>query len=96
MRKISTAEKCKRAVASLYDKCLNRILGRKFYIVVVGQRGAGLYFVNQTIYRSLQQVEQYRESLKDNKSFMYIGTYHFRSRNDFILTIANTSSTING
>lgn len=68
------------------------MFGRKFYIVVVGQKGAGLYFVNSTIYRTPQQADAYRESLAGNGSFMYIGTYSFRSKNDFILAIAQNDN----
>ncbi len=75
---------------SLIQKIADRILGRKFYVCVVGMVGSGEYFVNSTIYRSMDDVEKYKESLKDNSSFDFISCHSFRSHNNFRLTHENT------
>lgn len=74
---------------SVIQKLTEMLLGRKYYGVVVGQRGAGLYFLNGTFYRTREEAAAYRRSLDANASYMYIETVSFRSRNDFLLTVAN-------
>ena len=68
---------------SLIQKIADRILGRKYYVCVVGMVGSGEYFVNSTIYRSMDAVEKY-------KSFDFISCHSFRSHNNFRLTHENT------
>lgn len=75
---------------SMIQKIVDSIFGRKFYVCVVGMVGSGEYFVNSTIYRSLDDVERYKESLKNNSSFDFISCHSFRSHNNFKLTHGNT------
>lgn len=75
---------------SLIEKLKNKVFGHKYYVCVVGMIGSGEYFINSTIYRSLDQVEQYKEKLKSNSSYEFISCHSFRSHNNFRLTLETT------
>lgn len=72
------------AKISLLRKIIEKIFGKKFYICVIGQQGAGLYFVNSNLYRSKREVAAYRKHIREHdSSHIFIGYYSFRSHNDF-------------
>lgn len=77
---------------SLLQRITERILGKKFYVCIIGMKGSGQYFVNSTIYRSKEDVARYRDQLQTNESFVFIGSYSFRAHNDFKLTLSNTKA----
>ncbi len=71
---------------SILQRITERILGKKFYIAVVAQKGTSTYYVNSTIYRSKQEVEAYRKHVERScQSVVFICYYSFRSRFDFRL-----------
>ena len=73
---------------SIIKRITERILGKKFYISVVAQKGTNSYFVNSTIYRSKEEVLAHKKHVeKDCPSLVYICYYSFRSRNDFRLSV---------
>lgn len=73
---------------SFLQKLTEKILGKKFYIAVIAEKGSSNYFVNSTIYRSKQDVKAYKEHVKkDCPSLVYVCDYSFRSRFDFRLSI---------
>lgn len=72
---------------SILQKLVEKVLGKKYYVCVVGMVGSGQYFVNSTLYRSKEEVERYHQSLATNQSIIFIGSYSFRSTNDFHITI---------
>lgn len=79
--------KQKTAKISIIQRIKERILGKKFYIAVIAQKGSAVYFVNSTIYRSEKQVLDYKHYITTDQnmkeSFDFIGIYSFRSHFDF-------------
>jgi hypothetical protein len=73
---------------SFIQRITERILGKKFYISVVAQKGTAQYFVNSTIYRSKQEVLAHKRHVDEScPSLSYICYYSFRSHNDFRLSV---------
>lgn len=80
----------KRKKISIIQRILERILGKKFYISVIAQKGTDQYFVNSTIYRSLDEVLAHKRHVEqDLPSLVYICYYSFRSHNDFRLSVSD-------
>lgn len=74
---------------SIIKRITERILGKKFYISVVAQKGTNSYFVNSTIYRSKEEVLAHKKHVEEScPSLVYICYYSFRSRNDFRLSVS--------
>lgn len=85
----------KRKKISILQRITERILGKKFYISVVAQRGTSQYFVNSTIFRSEDEAKAHKRHVeKDCPSLVYICYYSFRSRFDFRLTIGKAVSEV--
>lgn len=74
---------------SIIKRITERILGKKFYIAVIAQKGTGTYYVNSTIYRSKEDVLRYKEHVDTLPSVVFICYYSFRSHNDFRLAVGN-------
>lgn len=73
---------------SIIQRITERILGKKFYISVVAQKGTSQYFVNSTIFRSKAEAEAHKRHVETNcPSLAYICYYSFRSHNDYRLAI---------
>lgn len=78
----------KRKKISILQRIVERILGKKFYISVIAQKGTGQYFVNSTIFRSEEEAKAHKRHVeKDCPSLSYICYYSFRSHNDFRLSV---------
>ena len=78
----------KRKKISFIQRIIERILGKKFYISVVAQKGTAQYFVNSTIFRSEEEAKAHKQHVEqDCPSLSYICYYSFRSHNDFRLSI---------
>lgn len=78
----------KRKKISILQRITERILGKKFYISVIAQKGTDQYFVNSTIFRSKAEVEAHKRHVEIHcPSLVYICYYSFRSHNDFRLSI---------
>ncbi len=76
---------------SLVQRIIERIWGKKFYIAIVGTKGSDTYYINSTLYRSKQEVIDYRDHVvADLPSLVFVGYYSFRSHNDFRFTQENT------
>ncbi len=73
---------------SIIQRITERILGKKFYISVIAQKGTNAYFVNSTIFRSEAEVRAHKRHVEEDcPSLAYICYYSFRSHNDFRLSI---------
>lgn len=69
---------------SFIQRITERILGKKFYISVVAQKGTNQYFVNSTIFRSEEEAQAHKRHVeRDCPSLSYICYYSFRSHFDF-------------
>lgn len=80
----------KRKKISIIQRIVERIIGKKFYISVIAQKGTNQYFVNSTIYRSLAEVLAHKRHVEqDCPSLVYICYYSFRSHNDFRLSVSD-------
>lgn len=78
----------KRKKISIIQRIIERILGKKFYISVIAQKGTSQYFVNSTIFRSEEEVKAHKQHVeRDCPSLSYICYYSFRSHNDFRLSV---------
>ena len=83
----------KRKKISIIQRIIERILGKKFYISVVAQKGTNTYFVNSTIYRSEEEVKAHKKHVEEEcPSLAYICYYSFRSHNDFRLSVGKAVS----
>ena len=74
---------------SIIRRITERILGKKFYIAVIAQKGTSTYYVNSTIYRSKEDVLKYKKHVDSLQSVVFVCYYSFRSRNDFRLAIGD-------
>lgn len=75
---------------SIIQRITERILGKKFYIAVVANKGSNSYFVNSTIYRTEAEVKAYKQHIeRDLKAVTFIAYYSFRSHNDFRLMVSD-------
>ena len=54
----------KRKKISIIQRIIERILGKKFYISVVAQKGTSQYFVNSTIFRSEEEVKAHKQHVE--------------------------------
>lgn len=83
----------KRKKISILQRITERILGKKFYISVIAQKGTSQYFVNSTIFRSEEEAKAHKRHVeKDCPSLSYICYYSFRSHNDFRLSVGKVVS----
>lgn len=74
---------------SLIQRIVEKMLGRKFYICIVGTKGSNKYFVNSDIYRTKQAAIDYQKHIESEcPSLLFIGIYSFRSKNDFFLKMS--------
>lgn len=74
---------------SILQKITEYILGKKFYICVIAQKGTSQYFVNSTIYRSMEEVLAYQKHVDELPSLEYVCCYSFRSKFDFRLRLSD-------
>ena len=78
---------------SFIQRITERILGKKFYISVIAQKGTNAYFVNSTIFRSEAEAKAHKRHVEQEcPSLAYICYYSFRSRNDFRLSVGKAVS----
>lgn len=78
---------------SFIQRITERILGKKFYISVIAQKGTNSYFVNSTLFRSEAEVRAHKMHVEqDCPSLAYICYYSFRSHNDFRLSVGKAVS----
>ncbi len=73
---------------SFIQRITERILGKKFYISVIAQKGTNSYFVNSTLFRSEAEAKAHKKHVEEDcPSLAYICYYSFRSHNDFRLSV---------
>lgn len=58
------------------------IFGRKYYVVLVNRRGTFNTSISEYIFCEKEDVELYKDVLQNNRSFAYVDTISFRSRED--------------
>ena len=60
-------------------RIINRLFGRKYYANIINLRGTGTCEVSCHIYKTKEEADAHRDSLLDNRSYMYVETVTFRS-----------------
>lgn len=74
---------------SLIQRFVEKLIGRKFYVCIVGYKGSNRYFVNSDIYRTKQAAMAYQKRIETEcPSLLFIGIFSFRSKNDFCLKLS--------
>lgn len=68
------------------DRIITRLLGHKYYAVIIGVQGAGRYEIASQIHRTKESAEEHKQRIFGTHTYIYIETVSFRSRNDFTLT----------
>lgn len=71
-----------KAIIKLY----HRIFGYRYYAVIIGTQGAGIYEVASQIHRTKKSAEEHRMRIVNTLTYVYIETIKFRSRNDYRIT----------
>lgn len=67
-------------------KLYHRICGYRYYAVIIGTQGAGIYEVASQIHRTKKSAEEHRMRIVNTLTYVYIETIKFRSRNDYRIT----------
>ena len=67
----------------LLNKILAHILGNKYYANIVNTRGTNRCEISCFIFHTKQEAERHKQSLYDNRSFMFVETISFRSRKQY-------------
>lgn len=61
-------------------KISNRLFGRRYYAVIVGEAGSDRYDIASQIHTSRASAEAHRRRIIQTRSYVYITTVKFRSR----------------
>lgn len=56
-------------------------IGRKYYVNIINTRGTARHEASCFIFSSPEAAKQHADSLRSNRSYAYIETVSFRSRN---------------
>lgn len=64
-------------------KLLEQIIGRKYYVIIVGERGSDRYDMASQIHISRESAEAHRRRIDATRTYQYITTVSFRSRHHF-------------
>lgn len=66
-------------------KLYHRIFGYRYYAIIIGTQGSGIYEVASQIHRTKKSAEEHRIRIVNTLTYVYIETISFRSKNDFHL-----------
>lgn len=61
-------------------KISERLFGRRYYAVIVGEAGSDRYDIASQIHASRASAEAHRQRIMQTRSYVYITTVKFRSR----------------
>ncbi len=59
---------------------LDKVLGPRYYVIIVGTRGTDKYFVTSDLFLTLEAAQQRRDQLAGNQSYYFLEMHTFRSR----------------
>lgn len=62
---------------------IRRVFGHRYYAVIIGRQGTGIYEIASTIHRTRKSAQEHRQRIEATRTFIYIETITFRSHNDF-------------
>ena len=66
---------------SLLTMLTRHLLGRKYYANIVVSAGSFDYGISNYIFRTKEEADRHKQTLENNRSFDYVETISFRSRN---------------
>jgi hypothetical protein len=64
---------------------IDRIFGHRYYAVIIGRQGSGIYEIASAIHRTKKEAQEHRHRIDATRTYIYIETVTFRSHNDFLL-----------
>jgi hypothetical protein len=67
------------------QKIIDRLFGHRYYAVIIGVQGSGIYEIASQIHRTKKSAEEHKQRIYGTHTYIYIETISFRSKNDFRL-----------
>ncbi len=62
----------------LFKEITNFVLGKRYYAVIIGERGSNRYYVASEIHTTRASAEAHRQRIEQTRAYVYITTISFR------------------
>ena len=62
----------------LFKEITDFVLGKRYYAVIIGERGSNRYYVASEIHATRASAEEHRRRIEQTRTFVYITTISFR------------------
>ena len=62
---------------------VSRLFGKKYYAVIVGERGSNRYDLTSAIHQTPEEAEEHRQRIAQTRTYIYVETVSFRSRHQY-------------
>lgn len=69
---------------TLIEKIIAHIFGHKYYVNIIRTRGVQKFEATSFIHRTKEQADAHRLDIENTRSFAFIETVSFRSRNVYV------------
>ncbi|MBP5386486.1 MAG: hypothetical protein J6Y97_03765 [Prevotella sp.] len=67
----------------LFKEITDFVLGKRYYAVIIGERGSDRYYIASEIHATKASAEKHRRRIEQTRTFVYITTIGFRGRFKF-------------
>ena len=67
----------------LFKEITDFVLGKRYYAVIIGERGSDRYYIASEIHTTKATAEEHRRRIEQTRTFVYITTIGFRGRFNF-------------
>lgn len=67
----------------LFKEITDFVLGKRYYAVIIGERGSDRYYIASEIHATKASAEEHRRRIEQTRTFVYITTIGFRGRFKF-------------
>ena len=64
----------------LFEEITDFVMGKRYYAVIIGERGSNRYYVASEIHSTKASSEAHRRRIEQTRTFVYITTITFRTR----------------
>ena len=64
----------------LFEEITNFVMGKRYYAVIIGERGSDRYYIASEIHATKAAAEEHRRRIEQTRTFVYITTVSFRWR----------------
>jgi hypothetical protein len=64
----------------LFKEITDFVLGKRYYAVIIGERGSDRYYIASEIHATRASAEEHRRRIEQTRTFVYITTIKFRWR----------------